>query len=407
MGLDGGVCVHPTFDIQHYRRMDTISRRECLLGLAAAGCALPLRIAGAAAQDQQRRLILVIFGAGVRNSETIDDREARWIPRLRKSLIPRGTLWTNVRVERLVVHPNCNATIKTGHHEYEDLDWERPPRHPTIFEMVRKARTLSDTAAWSFVYASILAQTGASAAEGFGPQYAANVVEPPTIPRAAALRMDRLMAEAAASGSSEAEGKAAAECAVLARSAAQVSHVGLRSAEAKRWLAERFATWQKAEGTTTSHDAFLAEGAIDCMKRFSPHVLSVDFGETDAAHYGSWSRYTAAIQRNDELTWRLCQTIEELPDYRGQTLLLVLPDHGRELERPGGSGFIHHSDFYMGEGADEGCRRVWMLAIGPDIAVGRTIDRPTPQAAAAATGLEFLGLAPSPGAATSVLAAAR
>ena len=141
------------------------------------------------------------------------------------------------------------------------------------------------------------------------------------------------------------------------------------------------------------------------MKRFSPHVLSVDFGEIDAAHYGSWSRYIEAIQRIDELDAGTCgKPSRELPDYRGRTLLLVLPDHGRELERPGGSGFIHHSDFYTGAGADEGCRRIWMLALGRGIAAGRTIDRPTPQAAAAATGLEYLGIEPAPGAARSVLA---
>ncbi len=56
--------------------------------------------------------------------------------------------------------------------------------------------------------------------------------------------------------------------------------------------------------------------------------------------------------------------------------MLVLPDHGRELERPGGTGFIHHSDFYTGQGADEGCRRVWMLAVGPGVPAGRRSDRP-------------------------------
>ena len=92
-----------------------------------------------------------------------------------------------------------------------------------------------------------------------------------------------------------------------------------------------------------------------------------------------------------------------LPEYRGRTLLLVLPDHGRELERLGGSGFIHHSDFYTNARGDEGCRRVWMLALGPGIRAGRHLGHPVPLTAAAATGLEYLGLPASPGAAPSVL----
>ena len=139
------------------------------------------------------------------------------------------------------------------------------------------------------------------------------------------------------------------------------------------------------------------------MKRFSPQVMSVDFGEIDCAHYGSWSRYVEAIERTDLLTWRLWQTAQSLPDYRDKTLMLVLPDHGRELERPGGPGFLHHSDFYTNQGADEGCRRVWMLAVGPGVPAGKTIDRPVPITAAAATGLGYLGMKPCPGAAPAAL----
>jgi hypothetical protein len=142
---------------------------------------------------EQRRLILVIFGGGTRSSESIADPEHRYVPQLWKEMIPRGTLWTNMRVEHRVVHPNCNASIKTGHWQYDDLDWSKPPKHPTIFEIVRKQRNLPDTAAWSFVYASILANTGQSSAEGYGPQFAANLVEPPTSPRTTAEEMERLI----------------------------------------------------------------------------------------------------------------------------------------------------------------------------------------------------------------------
>ncbi len=396
----------------------SLNRRDFLRGAAGAWAAaaageriLPAEDAAPSAPrasrapPEDRRLVLVIFGGGTRSSETIDDPDHRYVPRLWKEMVPRGTLWTNVRVEGAVVHPNSNASIKTGHWEYEDLDWSKPPRHPTVFEIVRKARRLPDTAAWSFVYASILAKTGESTAEGFGPAWAANVVEPPTIPRSTDEEMDRIAREAAATGSADAELRAAARCAELARSTAHIATDGLRSDAARRWLDERFRAWRGAAGPenlTTSHDAFLANLAVDCMKRFSPHVVSVDFGEIDCAHYGSWSRYVDAIRRTDELTWRLWRAVEDLPDYRGRTLMLVLPDHGRQLDEPGKMGFIHHSDFYTGEGADEGCRRVWLLAVGPGAIAGKRVDRPLPITSAAATGLAFLGLSASAGAAAAL-----
>jgi hypothetical protein len=274
--------------------------------------------------------------------------------------------------------------------------------HPTLFEIVRKHGKLPDTAAWAFVYASILANTGCSSADGYGDQFAANVVEPPTIPRTTAEEMESRMGDARAGGSPEAEQKAVAECARLARTESRIATGGLHSETARRWLDQQYQAWRQGTGTT-SHDAFLARCARACMERFSPKVMSVAFGEIDCAHYGSWSRYVDAIRRTDELTWQLWQSVQTLSAYRDRTLLLVLPDHGRELERPGGSGFIHHRDFYTNQDADEGCRRTWMLAIGPGIAAGRTIELPVPITAAAATGLEYLGLQASQGAAQSAI----
>ena len=217
-----------------------------------------------------------------------------------------------------------------------------------------------------------------------------------------AEEMERLMAAARATGSPEAEEKAAAECARLAHTTSRIAAGGLQSETSRRWLDQQYQTWRQATATT-SHDAFLADRACVCMKRFSPHVMSVDFGEIDCAHYGSWSRYVEAIRRTDQLTWQLWQTAETLPDFRDKTLMLVLPDHGRELDQPGQSGFIHHGDFYTNQRADEGCRRTWMLAIGPGIKPGQRIDRPVPITAAAATGLRYLGLEASHGAAPPVL----
>ena len=348
-----------------------------------------------------RKLIVVLFGGGTRSSESIEDPEHRYIPRLWNRMVPRGTLFTNMRVEHKVVHPNSAGSIMTGHWEWDDVDWSKPVAHPTIFEIFRKQHRAPDVAAWAFVYASILANTGESQATGYGAKYAANVVVPPTIARAASTEMDSLLRRAASSGSAEAEVKAVGECAELARSKSRIATGGVRSTAARGFLDSEYAAWKTGYGTT-SHDAFLTDRAIASMRKFAPDVISVMYGEIDCAHYGSWSRYVEAIRRTDELTYRLWRASEEIDDYRGRTLLLILPDHGRELEREGGWGFIHHSDFYTNEGTDEGCRRVWMLAIGPGVGSGKKIDTPVPITAAAATGLDYLGLEPSPGAAESV-----
>ncbi len=385
--------------------MAGISRRRFLLGTIGAGvlAAAPELLLAAGRPD--RKLIVVLFGGGTRYSESVGDPRHEYIPHLWNEMVPHGTLFTDMRVEHKVVHPNSAGSIVTGHWEWDDIDWTRPVAHPTLFEIYRKARSAPDTKAWAFVYASILAQAGLSRDPAYGARFAANVVEPPTIPRSAADRMDKLIQDAA-KGSDEDGLKAVAECARLARSTSRISLAGLRSDAARKWMQAEYAAWKSSTGST-SHDLFLTDRAVNCMRKFAPDVMAVMYGEIDCAHYGSWSRYVEAIERTDELTCRLWKTVQELPAYRDKTLFLILPDHGRELETPGGTGFIHHSDFYTGKDADEGCRRVWMLALGPGVAPGRKIARPTPITSVAATGLEYLGLKPSAGAARSVFGSTR
>ena len=390
-----------------------MDRRDFLRAAMGAGACVALggaeallggestSLAAGLPDSRRRKLIVVLFGGGTRSSESIDDPEHRYIPRLWNEMVPRGTLFTNMRVEHKVVHPNSAGSIMTGHWEWDDVDWSKPVAHPTIFEIFRKQHQAPDVAAWAFVYASILANTGESRAAGYGSQYAANVVVPPTIPRTASTEMDKLLRRAASSGSAQAEMTAVGECADLARSKSHIATGELRSAAAREFVDSEYAAWRAGSGTT-SHDAFLTDRAIACMRKFAPDVMTVMYGEIDCAHYGSWSRYVEAIRRTDELTYRLWRACEEIDGYRGRTLLLILPDHGRELEREGGWGFIHHSDFYTNEGADEGCRRVWMLALGPGMGSGKKIDKPVPITAVAATGLDYLGLEASPGAAESV-----
>jgi hypothetical protein len=378
--------------------MPRIGRRSFLRALAGgllAGTAGARRARGSVDAGATNKLVIVQFGGGVRSSETISDPSHRYIPRLWNDLVSRGTLCTNMRVEGPVVHSNSTASLLTGHWEYADLDWAQPPVHPSVFELYRQATGAADTATWAFVYASILARTGES--KMLGTRFAANVVVPPTIPRETAEEFDRWIAEARATGSRQAEASALRRAARLVREASRFSLAGLRSAEARTFVEEQTEGWKRSEGSV-SHDAFLADAALACMDRFAPDVLAICFGEIDSAHYGSWSRYVEAISHTDALTFRLWQETTRHPAYRGRTLFLVLPDHGRELERPQGPGFVHHSDFYTDAGADEGCRRVWMMMLGPGVPVGRRISRPIPITAVAATGLWHLNVLPSPGA---------
>lgn len=390
--------------------MPTMNRRHFIQAAASVTAAMTLgRTPRLNAQPERtnalhsdsRKLIIVAFGGGTRSSESIDDPAHRFIPDLWNKMVPGGTLFTNMRVEHKVVHPNSTGSMMSGHWEWDDVDWTRPLANPSIFEVFRRRRKASDTSAWAFVYASILSQVGCSLHGDFGSAYAANIVVPPTIPRTTARQMDRIMHQAAGSPAGDVQLDAARQCARLARTNSRLSTDGLRSETARDFIGNQYQLW-RSQAAGTSHDAFLADRAIACMNELAPDIILVNFGEIDCAHYGSWSRYVDAIRRTDELTWRLWKATQQHDSYRDNTLMLVLPDHGRQLDRPGCWGFIHHSNFYTGEDADEGCRRVWMLALGPGVKSGLKIDTPTPITTVAATGLEFLDLEPSKDAQRSI-----
>ena len=75
-----------------------------------------------------------------------------------------------------------------------------------------------------------------------------------------------------------------------------------------------------------------------------------------------WTGYLAALQRADSLVYDLWLTIQSDTALAGRTTLFVTNDHGRHDDAHG--GFANH-----GCGCD-GCRRLQMLALGPDFRTG-------------------------------------
>ena len=247
-----------------------VNRRE-FLGIAATAGTLLGGISQAFPADtvqeepkppplEDRRLILVLFGGGTRSSESIADPEHRYIPPLWKEMVPRGTLWTNMRVEHRVVHPNCNASIKTGHWEYDDLDWSNR----------RSIRPSSKSPANGASCPT--RRPGPSPMPRFWPTPAAarrGLRQPVCRQRGRATddTRDHGRGDGTPDGchpllwltGSRKEG--CRQVARLARSESRIATAGLRSAAARRWLDRQYQAWRQAAGTT-SHDAFLADRAV-------------------------------------------------------------------------------------------------------------------------------------------------
>jgi hypothetical protein len=99
--------------------------------------------------------------------------------------------------------------------------------------------------------------------------------------------------------------------------------------------------------------------AIEYVKAKKPRLLFIGLGETDDwAHAGSYPEYLNAAHLGDSYLRQLWELVQSMPEYRGRTTLIVLPDHGRGV----GALWTSH-----GEKIAES-KQTWMAFLGPDTA---------------------------------------
>jgi hypothetical protein len=81
---------------------------------------------------------------------------------------------------------------------------------------------------------------------------------------------------------------------------------------------------------TESFDSLTFHSALEFLKQRQPRLLFLSLGETDEwAHAGQYALYLHAAHRVDAYLKKLWDTAQSIPQYRGQTTLIVTVDHGR------------------------------------------------------------------------------
>jgi hypothetical protein len=106
-------------------------------------------------------------------------------------------------------------------------------------------------------------------------------------------------------------------------------------------------------------DAPIVYAAIEHLRTKRPRVLYVLLGETDEfAHEGKYGLYLDAAYRADRFIARLWHEVQSLPDYAGQTALIVTTDHGRGDTT---KDWQHHGEKVPA------AERTWMAVMGPGV----------------------------------------
>lgn len=136
------------------------------------------------------------------------------------------------------------------------------------------------------------------------------------------------------------------------------------------------------------NDDSVLERVFGTMDKDKPRLIFVNFGYTDhIAHVGTFEQHQESIRHCDEMLGKLWEKVQSTPGYKDATTVFFTNDHGRHNDKPSmpQNGFSAHGD------QCEGCRRIMLLAVGPDIKRGAVVERETQEIDICATVGELLG----------------
>jgi hypothetical protein len=124
---------------------------------------------------------------------------------------------------------------------------------------------------------------------------------------------------------------------------------------------------------------------LEIMQLQPPHLLMINFLAADTqAHGKDWEGYLGGIKSGDKYVFDLWNEIQRNPLMKDKTTLIVTNDHGRHLDGQK-DGFVSHGD------RCEGCRKIFMLALGPDTPKGKIVEKEAELIDIPITVAEFLG----------------
>jgi len=117
--------------------------------------------------------------------------------------------------------------------------------------------------------------------------------------------------------------------------------------------------------------------AVEVLNWFKPKLMVVDMTNIDVCH-GDYTSYLKNLHRADHAVGFLWREIQRIPGMAGNTTMLVMPEHGRDLDH---NPIKDDNDWYAYDhsGNNENVRRIFSLMVGPGIDGGLrvgSVDNP-------------------------------
>ena len=114
--------------------------------------------------------------------------------------------------------------------------------------------------------------------------------------------------------------------------------------------------------------------ATEVLRWFKPKLTVINMSAVDGCH-SSFTGYLGALHRGDHAIghlWNFIQT--QIPEMAGNTVLMAMPEHGRNFEP---NGIIDENDWNaFDHDSDENSRRIFTMMVGPCVEPNLVVGSP-------------------------------
>jgi hypothetical protein len=372
-------------------------------GLAAGTVASPWILPGGRlfAKTGSRKVghvVFCLFAGGIRNIEAIQQAEgnlmpasfdgaASTIPGLdpipaspwMKKLSKEGTLFPELRYkEGPTGHFNGHTVAVTGRYTDTGLNLRQNPQFPTIFEYYLKHNSPAQTAKNAWWVSNSLGPYPAlnySQDPAYGAKYGANHIAPTVLlnpalyPAIGSPKQFQFHEEERVASIrnflNQNFGKQATD-----------QGFGISNNGADTKLIQDFiqslieagnnGAYNNPLGISSlnaNNDIYTILFAEEIIKEFKPELLTVNITDVDVCHQ-NFTEYCNNLRKADYAVAHLWQTIQNTPGMADDTLLVIVPEHGRNL-LPNTVQDVY-GRFALDHTGDDTSREIFSMILGPD-----------------------------------------
>lgn len=384
--------------------------------LTAAGVALgpyilPTgRLFAATGSRKANHVVFCLFAGGVRNIESMQKAEGNLmrntlngsesisadilpgmtvLPQLASSpLQNQGTLFKEFRyASGPTGHYNGHTTAITGKYSDEAIRLKEPPKYPTIFEYYRKHNSPSNSALNAWWIADSLGPypfLNYSLYDGYGPMYGANMIQPFSLfsPNSNSVLGNQL----------QLSNSEKATCNTMRdfvngqfKSSAVLPSSGVvntpEDAEKLQTFLNNFmlevsqGLHNNPWGVTMNGDMQNIYFGTKIIQEYKPELLVINMQNIDIGHF-NYTQYVNNIRLADYALYKLWETIQNTPGMANDTILVVAPEHGRNLQP--NSVVDVYGRYALDHTNDAMSREIFCLVLGPSgkVKQGQVINTP-------------------------------